>query len=67
MKKICNFKLKSQFFAFPTGGRCGVGLQEGSGLWDGAQVVPDQRETQHSCQGGGVVLEQLQQGRLLHP
>ncbi len=50
-----------------TGGWCGVRLQEASGLRDGAQVVPDQRETQHPCQGGGAVLEQLQQRRLLHP
>lgn len=68
-KKI-NVKTAASLNEFPTsltGGWCGVGLQEVSGLWDGAEVVPDQRETQHPCQGGGAVLEQLQQGRLLHP
>lgn len=45
----------------------GVGLQEDSGLRDGAEIVPDQRETQHPCQGGGAGVEQLQQRRLLHP
>lgn len=56
-----------KYSTFPTGGRCGVGIQEVSDLWDCAQVVSGQREAQHSCQGGGTVLEQLQQRRLLHP
>lgn len=50
-----------------TGGWCGVRFQEGSGLWHRAEVVPDQRKAQHPCQRGGAVLEELQQGRLLHP
>lgn len=69
---LCQINIKTttplnERLTCPTGGWCGVGLQEASGLRDGAQVVPDQRETQHPCQGGGADLEQLQQRRLLHP
>lgn len=49
----------NEYASFLAGRWCGVGLQEASGLGDGATVVPDQRETQHPCQGGGAVLEQL--------
>lgn len=70
-KKTKFLKVLDDFFDAlpncPTGGRCWVGIQEVSDLRHGAQVVSDQREAQHPCQGGGVDLEQLQQGRLLHP
>lgn len=56
-----------QWLVAPTGGRCRVGLQEVPDLRDRAQALSGQGEAQHPCQGGGPVLEQLQQGRLLHP
>lgn len=58
-----------EFAASPPGRRRGVGLQEDSvsGLRDGAAPLSDQRQTQHPSQGGGAVVEQLQQGRLFHP